>query len=175
VALAPDIGPMYLKFGSRLSKRRYNLSHTTSINGTFTRTEFAPTGKLNHLYCGRLPALAPLVATSAWSQIAPKLSSTNQFRAGNAASSSGYTFVPIPGANDCIQTDLITLTTATKHSARLAKEFRRSRPDCFVFSAPIVSIVSAAPVSERWVPDLVGQLAFPVCCPPCAATPGRWR
>src|ERR1017187_609644 len=45
--------------------------HTTSITRTLTLARFAPAGKLSHAYCGLLPVLALLVATSAWSQTAP--------------------------------------------------------------------------------------------------------
>ena len=45
--------------------------HTTSITRTLTLAGFAPAGKLSHAYCGLLPVLALLVATSAWSQTAP--------------------------------------------------------------------------------------------------------
>jgi hypothetical protein len=37
--------------------------HTTKITRTLALAGFAPAGKLTHLYCGLLPALALLVAT----------------------------------------------------------------------------------------------------------------
>jgi hypothetical protein len=78
----------------------------TKVGGMLTPAGTVPSGKLNHTHWGLVPVLALLFAMSARSQTEPTAYSANA--AASPASRSGYAFVPIPGANDCIQTDLIS-------------------------------------------------------------------